>query len=235
MSSSRPKTSPRKRGRSPVRDARRPTRSRMPWIVAIVVVVGLIALFAVYQSNSANTTSSAASDRYDVGSPGVGAPAPDFTLPDVTAPPGRDGAPATTTLSGLRGQSVLLYFHEGLGCQPCWDQIRDLQNDPAALRAMGADQLVTITSGPQDLIAQKMADDRLSAPALVDTDLAVSTRYQANRYGMMGTSRDGHSFVLVGPDGVIQWRADYGGPPNYTMYVPPEQLVADLRAARPGS
>lgn len=235
MSTSRPKTGPRERGgRSPVRAARRPPRSRMPWIVAIAVVAGLIALFAIYTTNSADTTS-AAGDRYDVGSPGVGAPAPEFQLPDVTAPAGPGGAPATTALSGLRGKTVLLYFHEGLGCQPCWDQIRDLQEDPAALRALGADQLLTITSGPPDLIAQKMADDRLSAPALVDTNLAVSTQYQANRYGMMGTSRNGHSFVLVGPDGVIQWRADYGGPPNYTMYVPPEQLAADLRAARAGS
>ena len=38
--------------------------------------------------------------------------------------------------------------------------------------------------------------------------------------------------VLVGPDGVIQWRADYGGPPNFTMYVPGSQLLDDLRAAR---
>ncbi|MDQ2706498.1 MAG: hypothetical protein M3Z25_02170 [Actinomycetota bacterium] len=51
---------------------------------------------------------------------------------------------------------------------------------------------------------------------------------------MMGTSRDGHSFILVGPDGRIQWRADYGGAPNYTMYVPLDQLAADLRAGPAG-
>ena len=48
----------------------------------------------------------------------------------------------------------------------------------------------------------------------------------------MGNSRNGHTFVLVGPDGVIQWRADYGGAPNYTMYVPGAQLLDDLRATR---
>jgi peroxiredoxin Q/BCP len=47
---------------------------------------------------------------------------------------------------------------------------------------------------------------------------------------MMGTSRDGHSFILVGPDGVIRWRADYGGAPDYTMDVPVTQLLANLKA-----
>ena len=46
---------------------------------------------------------------------------------------------------------------------------------------------------------------------------------------MMGTSRDGHTFILVGPDGVIRWRADYGGPPNYTMYLPVDALLADIQ------
>jgi peroxiredoxin Q/BCP len=234
MNASRPNTGPRARaGRSPVRSARRAQRSRTPWIVAILVVVGLIGLFAIYKSNSSGAA--AASDRYDVGSPGIGAAAPEFQLPDATAPAAGGGGPATTRLSDYRGKTVLLYFHEGLGCQPCWDQIRDLQNNPAALRAMGVDQLLTITSGPLDLVAQKMHDDGLTAPALVDTNLAVSTQYQANRYGMMGTSRDGHSFVLVGPDGKIDWRADYGGPPRFTMYVAPDQLAGDLRAGRQGS
>ena len=64
---------------------------------------------------------------------------------------------------------------------------------------------------------------------LSDPGLTVSRAYQANRYGMMGTSRDGHSFVLVGRDGVIRWRADYGGPPNYTMFVNDSALLAALR------
>jgi peroxiredoxin Q/BCP len=196
--------------------------------------LALVALFAVYHSASrgAGAAGSGGGDRYAVGSPGVGAPAPDFALPDATAAEGGAAAPATVRLSDYRGRTVLLYFHEGLGCQPCWTQIRDLQRDPAALRSAGIDQLVTITSGPSDLVARQMADDSLTEPALVDSDLAVSREYRANEYGMMGTSRDGHSFVLVGPDGRIQWRADYGGAPNYTMYVPVDQLLADLRAGR---
>jgi len=44
----------------------------------------------------------------------------------------------------------------------------------------------------------------------------------------MGDDRDGHSFILVGPDGTIRWRADYGGAPKYSMYVPVQRLLADL-------
>ena len=50
---------------------------------------------------------------------------------------------------------------------------------------------------------------------------------------MMDTSADGHTFILVGPDGHIRWRADYGGAPNYTMYVPVDRLLADLAKATP--
>jgi len=62
--------------------------------------------------------------------------------------------------------------------------------------------------------------------------MAVSQAYNANQYGMMGTMRDGHSFVLVGPDGHIRWRADYGGAPKYTMFLPTEKILADLAAER---
>lgn len=233
MSPNRSKVTRAHPGRTPLRPTRRTQRSRTPIVVAVLVVLGVLGLFAIYRANTTGGTT--ASHRYDVGSPGIGATAPDFLLPDVTAPPAADGAPATVELSAYRGKTVLLYFHEGLGCQPCWDQIRDLQNDPGLLSSVGVDQLLTITTGPPDLVGQKMRDDGLTVPALVDTDLRVSTQYQANRYGMMGTSRDGHSFVLVGPDGVIQWRADYGGPPDYTMYVPGSQLLDDLRAGRRGA
>ncbi len=75
-----------------------------------------------------------------------------------------------------------------------------------------------------------MADDGLDSTTLTDTDLAVSEEYQMNQFGMMGDSRDGHSFVLIGPDGKILWRADYGGAPNYTMFVPVDTLLEQMKA-----
>lgn len=191
-------------------------------VLAALILAGL---FAIYQSAGGPPGAAGSSGQYvyQVGAPGPGEQSIDFTLPTTTT----GGA---VSLAGLRGQTVLLYFHEGLGCQPCWDQIRDLEARTADLKAAGIDQFYSITSGPADLIAQKMRDDNLSSTALADTDLAVSKQYQMNRYGMMGDSRDGHSFLLVGPDGKITWRADYGGEPNFTMYVPVDQLLADLRA-----
>lgn len=196
-------------------------------MVAAGVIAAVAGLFLIYQG-SANpkptTNAEAASTTYDVGSPGLGDPAPEFALPST------DGS--TVKLSDYSGESTLLYFHEGLGCQPCWDQIRDLEMAPSALQEAGIDSLVTITSGPADLIAQKMADDGLDSVALADTNLDVSRGYEANKYGMMGGSRNGHTFILVGPDGTIQWRADYGGAPDYTMYIPVEQLMRDLESGR---
>ncbi|WP_255430180.1 hypothetical protein [Streptomonospora sp. PA3] len=36
--------------------------------------------------------------------------------------------------------------------------------------------------------------------------------------------------MLVSPEGGIRWRADYGGEPEYVMYLPDDRLPADLRA-----
>lgn len=195
------------------------------WTIVAGVVAALAAVFiviiATQPSAPKGTVSSAG---YAIGSPAPGSEAPAFSLPSATG--------TTVNLSDYRGKTVLLYFHEGLGCQPCWDQIRDLDAAGPQLKAAGIDQLLTITSGPVNLIAQKMADDNLTAVALADTDLDVSRNYQANQYGMMGDSRDGHTFILVGPDGRIQWRADYGGAPNYTMYVAVDKILADLKAGR---
>jgi peroxiredoxin len=159
---------------------------------------------------------------YQVGQPGPGAHAPAFTLAASTG--------GQVDLASLRGRTVLLYFQEGLSCQPCWDQITDLEKRATDLKTAGVDQVVSITTDPIDLITRKTADMRLATSVLSDPNLAVSKAYDANQYGMMGTSRDGHTFILVRPDGTIGWRADYGGAPKYTMLVPVDALLADLRA-----
>ena len=89
---------------------------------------------------------------------------------------------------------------------------------------------MSITVDPLSALQQKVADEGLTIPVLSDQSIAVSQAYTANSYGMMGNSRDGHTFIVVGPDGLIKWRADYGGSPNYTMYVPISNLLADIRA-----
>ena len=140
----------------------------------------------------------------------------------------------TFTLASKPGKSVLLYFQEGLTCQPCWDQLKDVQSQIGRFHALSITSIVSITTDPLDQLKQKVADEGLTIPVLSDPSLAVSQAYSANSYGMMGTSRDGHTFVLVGPDGRIKWRADYGGAPNYTMYVPVPNLLADIQAGLQG-
>ena len=205
------------------------TKQRRTNVASILVLGSLVALTFIVlatRSNSAGDGKTSAAG-YAIGNPGPGAKAPDFSLPSTSG--------GTVHLSDYRGKTVLLFFHEGIGCQPCWDQIRDLENVPASLASSGIDKLLTITSGPTRLIAQKMADENLTSIALGDTNLDISKTYNANQYGMMGDSRDGHSFVLVGPKGFIEWRADYGGPPKYTMYVPVEKILSDLKTGRVGA
>ncbi len=165
--------------------------------------------------------------KFAVGSPGPGAQAPSIRLASTGG--------GTFDLASMQGKTVLLYFQEGLTCQPCWDQLKDIDGNLAAFRALGIDQVVSITTDPIGQIQQKVTDEGITTPVLSDPRLAVSRAYSANSYGMMGSSRDGHSFIVAGPDGKILWRADYGGSPDFTMFVPVPNLVADLRQGLKGA
>ncbi len=189
--------------------------------VAVLAVVFALSATGSRSTSQAGKAGKSGEFAFAVGDPGPGAAAPAMRLPSMTG--------KTYDLSSKRGKTVLLYFQEGLGCQPCWDQIKDLEKQPEQLRSLGIDEMVSITTNDLENLQQKARDERISTPVLADPDLAVSEAYAANQYGMMGTSADGHSFIVVGPDGKIRHRADYGGAPNYTMYVPVENLMADLR------
>ena len=204
---------------------------RLQLQVAGVVGAAVVALALLFVLN--NSGGSSAGDRgaraggkagqfaFEVGDPGPGQQAPTFRLPSTGG--------GSFDLAAERGKRVLLYFQEGIMCQPCWDQIVDLEKQQGKLKALGIDSMVSITTDPLDQLEQKQADDGFATPVLSDSDLRVSKAYSANQYGMMGTSRDGHSFIVIGPDGRIEHRADYGGPPDHTMYVPPANLLADIR------
>ena len=192
---------------------------------AVFIGVAMIALGAIYVLNTLNGPSASKNqaDTYTfaVGNPGPGEQAPPITLQST------DGS--IFDLSAQRGKTVLLFFQEGLACQPCWDQIKDIESNMKQFQSLGINTIVSITSDPLDALKQKVADEGLSTPILYDPNLAVSRTYDANKYGMMGESSDGHTFIVVGPDGSIRWRADFGGAPNYTMYVPISTLIADMK------
>ncbi|MCA8157679.1 peroxiredoxin family protein [Burkholderia contaminans] len=211
----------------PFSDGQAASRRVLVLSAGLAVLVALVAaIFWIHAQQEAGRGGGAFGQlagkyRFQVGDPGPGQLAPPIRLMST------DGN--VFDLSGMRGKSVLLYFQEGVTCQPCWDQAKDLATHSDQLRALGVDSVVTIASDPVDVMRRVAKDMSLSYPVLSDPDLAVSSAYHANDYGMMGRSRDGHSFVLVGPDGRIRWRADYGGAPDYTMYLPVPNLIADMR------
>jgi peroxiredoxin len=188
-------------------------------IAAVVVLAGVFLLANGGKSSSG--PGKAGQYAFQIGQPGPGMRAPAIDLPQTGG--------GTFNLSSQRGKTVLLYFQEGLTCQPCWDQLKELQAQEGQLKAAGIDEMVSITTDPLDQLKQKVGDEGISVPLLSDSSRTVSTAYAGNKYGMMGESRDGHTFIVVGPDGRIRWRADYGGAPDYTMYVPVPDLLADLR------
>jgi peroxiredoxin Q/BCP len=162
---------------------------------------------------------------YAIGSPGPGDRAPPLTLPSTSG--------GTFDLATYRGKTqVLLYFQEGLTCQPCWDQLQAIQKDLPKFHALGIGPIVSITTDPIAQIEQKVKDDGITIPVLADVgaEFSNANAWGTNKYQMqMMGERNGHSFILVGKDGRIRWRADYGGAPKYTMFVPDDRLLADLR------
>jgi peroxiredoxin len=223
-----------------------PTNQRLrlaAWALFAVAaaVVGLYALTQFGQGGSASSTGGSASSTgggasntggdaayrgsseypYAVGSPAPGELAPPIKLPST--------AGETFGLAAYKGKEpVLLYFQEGLMCQPCWDQIVAIERELPKFRALGAANLVSITGDPLNLLEQKVSDEGIETRVLSDEGYAVSDSYDARSYGMMSGQMAGHSFILVGKDGKIVWRADYGGEPNYTMFVPVPVLLRDL-------
>lgn len=213
-------------GRRAARPRARRWRLPVPLLLGIVGVSLLVVGVAAYNTLTGGGSKAVG---YDVGSPGPGQVAPDFTLSAA------DGAPFH--LADLRGKQVLLYFHEGLGCTPCWQQIDAIQADLARFKALGIDEVVAISADPASAQAQRAKRTGITLPTLADPERSVSGAYGTLAYGMMNGALPGHTFILVGVDGKIRWRADYGGPPNYTMYVADDTLIAELRRelGNPGS
>jgi peroxiredoxin Q/BCP len=202
------------------------------WPAVLLVIGGLIAFLALRNNSTSGTPGSAKSASQ--GSSGyqfaVGAPGPGQAAPAIRLPSTRGG---TFDLAAYKGKEpVLLYFQEGLTCQPCWDQIAAIDQERGKFRALGIKTIVSITTDPLDLIKEKAQDEDLEMPILADEDAHVSDTYDARTYSMtwMKPPRDGHSFILIGKDGRIRWRADYGGPPKYTMFLPVDALITDLRS-----
>jgi peroxiredoxin len=204
----------------------------VPWQAkAAGVAVAAVALLAItFTGNSGgSSTSGVAGARSDypyvIGTPGPGEAAPAFALPST------DG---TFELTAFRGQNVLLFFQEGIMCPACWDQVREIEANWNQFQDLGIERMFQVTTDPLEASREALRQYRLRTPIMYDAGVKVSRVYETNKYGMMGDSMNGHSFILVDKEGVIRWRADYGGAPKYTMYVPLKVLMGDLKEALGG-
>lgn len=72
-------------------------------------------------------------------------------------------------------------------------------------------------------------------PMLIDADQRVSQAYNVLQWAVR-SGEPGHTFILVDEEGQIAWIRDYGSPdlPEPTMYVPPGDLVEQIRDSLSG-
>jgi peroxiredoxin Q/BCP len=128
----------------------------------------------------------------------VGAPAPDFTLPDDTG--------ATVTLSGLRGQKVILYAYPAAMTPGCTTQACDFRDSLSSLAGSGYTVLGISPDSPTKLATFKERDG-LTFPLLADESKATLIAYGAygekSMYGKKVTGVIRSTFV-IGEDGTLE-------------------------------
>lgn len=146
-------------------------------------------------------------------------PAPPFTLPTV--------AGEEVSLSDHTGRhNTLVYFSEGIGCAPCFDQIVDLEEDWRRFEALDL-ELVSIMVDPMDELKAEVFSRGITGIVAADEDKAVSTAYDAMEASMHPGIKPGHTFILVNKAGQMIWRWDWIGH-GKPMYVEVDDLYKDV-------
>lgn len=195
--------------------------------VVVAIIGGTIVLLVVIVALSSNQAKPSNSTDVAASRTTVGAVAPDFSLPST------DGR--TIHLADYRDkQDVLLYFHEGLTCQPCIDQVAELQKIKSQLDVMN---LQTFAIALDSVSDQKAALARINAteiPSLSYANAQTEVDYDLTRLSMGMGRRAGHTFILVGKDGVIEWRKDYWtgngmNAPGGTMFVKSDEILTNVK------
>lgn len=160
----------------------------------------------------------------------------DFTLSSTTG-----GSVQLSDYSGKK--NVLLYFQEGIMCDPCWKQLEDIQKvyddkfKPLDIK------VITITVDPINALIKESQRRGITLPVLDDRNLTVSNTYRMLDNSMHPGSRPGHSFVLIDSKGDILWKKDYYPSTgsnvndmgmnmrtdmNGRMYVPIDELLNEI-------
>ena len=126
----------------------------------------------------------------------------------------------------LRGKQTLLFFSEGVMCQACLQQIRDIDQVGNEL-AKRHIRLVSITPDTPGELKQAIGQYGITSPMISDTDRSMSEAFNALGKGMHADT-PGHAFVLIDGQGRVLWQRDYYQPPYRLMYVKPAQLLRDV-------
>ena len=144
----------------------------------------------------------------------AGGAATDFTLVST--------AGGSISLADYRGQDVLLYFNEGVGCDACFYQTAELEKNMDELTNAGL-TVLPIVMNPVADTARELQRFGITTPYLIDADGGVSRAYD-----MLGTGMHarlpGHGFVLVDETGAVRWKMEYP-----SMFVSADDLLAAVR------
>ncbi len=156
---------------------------------------------------------------------GAGLPAgsavPSFSETDLQS--GR-----TISSKSLYRHKTLLFFSEGVMCQACFEQIKGLEAFGDDLKERGI-QLVSITPDSEGDLRQAVGQFGITTPVIADSDRSMSGMFNTLGQGMHSDT-PGHAFALI-DKGKVLWYRDYWLAPYRTMYVQPQDLLADIPAA----
>ena len=206
---------------------RREDPKRFPWrtaAVAAAVALLLGASFVVPSLTRNGPATGVAAHGMGVGDgdgPDLGSRIP-FSERDVVSG-------ATISPRALRGTKTLLFFSEGVMCQACFEQIRDIESVGEELEKRGV-ALVSITPDSEDTLREAIGQYEISTPMIADEDRDMSAAFDTLGQGMHADT-PGHAFVLLDERGKVVWQRDYWLAPYRTMYVEPEELLVALADA----
>lgn len=176
-------------------------------VIAVVVVIVIAAL-------SGNRSSS--SDIQATGELKIGDLAPEFSLPSTTG--------ESVSLDRYQGKPVILYFNEGVGCQPCWQQVISLEKDSS----LASLDIPLITISPSELSAWDpiISSNPIKTPILADPSSEVSQAYGMlnMKSSMHGGSSPGHTFLLLNSEHRVAWIGDYP-----QMNMPTQEIVKAIK------
>lgn len=143
-----------------------------------------------------------------------GQKAPPFTLMST------DGS--RVSLSDYRGHNVLLYFNEGVGCDACFYQTVELQNDASEFQANDI-TLLPIVVNPVDQVKSSLTQFGITIPYLIDESGRASGEYSMLGNGMHA-NLPGHGFVFIDASGRVRWQKEYP-----SMYASASEVMSAIR------